>query len=205
MNREFLKGLGLDDAAIDKVMTEHGKTIESQKTKVTDLESSVTDLQGQLTQRDADLKDLKKKAEGSEELQTQLTTLQGKYDTDKADYETKLKETQLSSALKLALNGKVHDADLVASIIDKATIELDADGNVTKGLEEQIKTLQESKSFLFVPESNTPPAIKGAKPGEGNPPGTPPANGVGDYGKQMAEERSKGNEGLVEAQKSYFE
>lgn len=168
MNREFLKGLGLDDEAVEKVMTEHGKSIESQKSKVTDLESSVTDLQGQLTQRDADLKDLKKKAEGSEELQTQLTTLQGKYDTDKADYETKLKDTQLSSALKLALNGKVHDADLVASIIDKATIELDAGGNVTKGLDEQITSLREAKSFLFVPESNTPPAIKGATPSQGN-------------------------------------
>lgn len=176
MKRDFLEGLGLDKEKVDSIMVEHGKTIESHKSKVTDLEASVTDLQGQLTQRDTDLKDLKKKAEGSEELQTQLTTLQGKYDTETADFATKLKDTQLSSALKLALAGKVHDADLVTSLIDKATIELDKDGNVAKGLEEQIKTLQESKSFLFVQESNTPPGIKGAKPGEGDPTGKLPAS-----------------------------
>lgn len=173
MNREFLKGLGLDDAAIDKVMAEHGKTVESHKTKTSGLEASVTDLQGQLTQRDTDLKDLKKKAEGSEELQTQLTTLQATYDADKAGFETKLKDTQLNSALKLALTGKVHDTDLVTTLIDKATIELSADGNVAKGLDEQIKTLQASKSFLFVPEVNPAAGvvISGAKPVEGNPSG----------------------------------
>lgn len=60
-----------------------------------------------------------------------------------------MKETQLSSAVKLALAGKVHDADLAASLIDTGTIELDKDGNVTKGLDEQLKTLQESKSFCL--------------------------------------------------------
>ncbi|MEK4403450.1 phage scaffolding protein [Sporosarcina sp. FSL K6-6792] len=169
MNREFLKGLGLDDAAIDKVMAEHGKTVESHKLKTSGLETSVSDLQGQLTQRDTDLNDLKKKAEGSEELQTQLTTLQATYDTEKAGFETKLKDTQFNSALKLALTGKVHDVDYAISLIDKEKIELDADGNVTKGLDEQIKPLRESKSFLFVAEGETAPGIviQGAKPAEG--------------------------------------
>lgn len=204
MNREFLKGLGLDEAAVEKVMAEHGKTVESHKSKVTDLESSITDLQSQLTQRDADLKDLKKKAEGSEELQTQLSSLQTKYDTDKADFESKLKDTQLSSALKLALSGKVHDADLVASLIDKAIIELGDDGNVTKGLDEQIKTLQESKSFLFVPEQGTDTKFKGFTPPDGSK-GGDKGDKTGSFGEQLAEEVTKSNTGLEEARKSYFE
>ncbi|MEK3886537.1 phage scaffolding protein [Bacillus sp. FSL K6-3431] len=176
MKREFLEGLGLEKGKIESIMTEHGKTVESHKAKNADLTSSVDDLQGQLDQRDKDLKDLKKQAEGSEDLQTKLTDLQKQYDTDKGLYETKIKETQLSSALKLALVGKVHDADYAISQIDKEKIELDKDGNVAKGLDEQIKTLQESKSFLFVPESNPAPEFKGAKPAEGNPPGTPPSS-----------------------------
>ncbi|MET3657843.1 phage scaffolding protein [Sporosarcina psychrophila] len=169
MNREFLKGLGMDDAAVDKVMAEHGKTVEAHKLKTSGLETSVTDLQGQLTQRDTDLNDLKKKAEGGEELQKQLTTLQAIYDTEKAGFETKLKDTHFNSALKLALSGKVHDVDYAISLIDKEKIELDADGNVIKGLDEQIKPLRESKSFLFVPEGETGPGIviQGAKPAEG--------------------------------------
>lgn len=205
MNREFLKGLGLDDAAIDKVMAEHGKTVESHKTKAVDLQTSVDDLTKQLGDRDKDLKDLKKKAEGSKELQQKLTDLQSKYDSEKSDFETKLKDTQLSSALKLALAGKVHDADLVSSLIDKTTIELDTDGNVAKGLDEQLKTLQESKSFLFVPEQGTDTKFKGFTPPDGAQGGGSKDKETGSFGKQLAEEVARNNTGLEEARKSYFE
>lgn len=173
MKREFLEGMGLEKDAIDKIMAEHGKTVESQKSKVTELTTSLDDVKKQLDQRDKDLKELKKQAEGSEELQTKLADLEKQYKTDKEAYEAKIKDTQLTSALKLSLNGKVHDADLVASLIDKSTIELSDDGNIKKGLDDQIKTLKESKSFLFVPEGDPAPApsIKGAKPAEGNPGG----------------------------------
>lgn len=173
MKREFLEGMGLEKEAIDKIMAEHGKTVESHKTKTETLQTNVNDLNEQLTQRDKDLKELKKQAEGSEELQKQLTDLQGKYDTEKADYESKLKDTQLSSAIKLALAGKVHDSDIAISQIDKATIELGEDGNIAKGLDEQIKTLQESKPFLFVPENPELPEFKGATPVDNNNPPNP--------------------------------
>lgn len=187
MKREFLEGLGLEKDAIDKIMAEHGKTLETHKTKATDLQTSLDDLDEQLKQRDKDLKDLKAKAGNSEELQQQLTDLQAKYDTDKADFDSKLKTTQLSSAVKLALAGKVHDAGLVTSLIDTGTIEIDQEGNVIKGLEEQIKTLQESKSFLFVPEADTTPSVKGAKPAEGDPGGTPPASVGASFAKSLNE------------------
>lgn len=204
MNREFLKGLGMDDAAIDKVMAEHGKTVESHKSKVTVLESSVTDLQGQLTQRDTDLKDLKKKAEGSEELQTQLTTLQGKYDTETADFATKLKDTQLNSALKLALAGKVHDLDYAITQIDKEKIELDAEGNVTKGLDEQVTPLRESKSFLFVEkQEEKSPLFKGLTPADGKKGEDKEKNTSEDFGKSLAQ-LAAGNADLDKARDSYF-
>jgi hypothetical protein len=157
MKREYLEGLGLEKDVIDKIMSEHGRTVEGNKQKLVDATTSLDDVKAQLSQRDKDLKDLKKQAEGSEGLQTKFTELEKKYNQDKLDYETKIKDTQLSSALKIALAGKVHDADLVATLIDKNTIELGTDGNVTKGLDEQIKTLQESKSFLF----ETTPRLRG--------------------------------------------
>lgn len=203
MKREFLEGLGLDKEKIDSIMAEHGKTVELNKTKVTELSGSIDDLKGQLSQRDDDLKDLKKKAEGSEDLQTKFTELETKYNQEKADFETKLKDTQLSSALKLALSGKVHDADLVTGLIDKTKIELGEDGNVAKGLDEQIKSLQESKSFLFVPDAPGI-TISGAKPADGDK-GTGDKGNQNDFGKKLAEEAAKSNTGLEEARKSYFE
>lgn len=205
MNREFLKGLGLDDAAIDKVMAEHGKTVESHKLKTSGLETSVTDLQGQLSQRDTDLKALKGKADVSESLKNELTTLQGTYDTEKASFETKLKDTQLTSALKLALAGKVHDLDYAITQIDKEKIELDADGNVTKGLDEQVTPLRESKSFLFTKDTDDKPAFKGFTPVDGKgSDGKDGAKDDGGFGKQIAE-YAKGNAGLETARQNYFE
>ncbi|EPD52766.1 hypothetical protein HMPREF1210_01146 [Paenisporosarcina sp. HGH0030] len=190
MKREFLEALGLEKEAIDKIMGEHGKTVEGNKQKLTDVTTSLDDVKAQLAQRDKDLKELKKQAEGSADLQTKFTELETKYNQDKQDFEAKIKETQLTSALKLALAGKVHDADLVATLIDKNTIELGADGNVTKGLDEQIKTLQESKSFLFVPE--TPGAkIAGTKPAGGSNPGNEPPVSVGANFAKSANEQSK--------------
>ncbi|MFJ8099391.1 phage scaffolding protein [Lysinibacillus sp. NPDC096212] len=205
MKREFLEGLGLEKEAIDKIMAEHGKTVESHKTKLTNLQSSVDDLTGQLTQRDKDLKTLKNQAEGSEGLQTQLTDLQTKYDTDKKAYETKIKDTQLSGALKLALNGKVHDVNLVAGLIDKNTIELGEDGNITKGLDEQIKTLQESKSFLFVQKDDGNGGYRGFTPAGGSPHnnGNPSNTKNEDFGKSIAQFASKNND-LDKARDSYF-
>lgn len=63
MNREFLKGLGLEDDAIDKVMTEHGKSLNSVKEKadkVDGLESQIEDYKSQISDRDNQLEELKK-------------------------------------------------------------------------------------------------------------------------------------------------
>lgn len=200
MKRAFLEALGLDKESVDKIMAEHGTSVELQKTKVTDLTSERDDYKSQLDQRDKDLKDLKKKAEGSEDLQTQLATLQTKYDTDKVEYEQKLKDTQLASAIKLALAGKVHDTDIATGQLDKSLIELDAEGKVTKGLDEQLKTLQESKPFLFVPETKdkkitgivqvtdgddkeTPVDIGSNFAKEANSKGTPTSEALNPWGK----------------------
>lgn len=99
--------------------------------------------------------------------------------TAKDQHEAELAETRLTSAVKLALTGKVQDLDIVSSLLDKAKIELDEQGNVKGGLDEQLTTLKESKSFLFVPENEPqqqqPPSWSG---GQHNPPGggNEPAN-----------------------------
>ncbi|WP_313803281.1 phage scaffolding protein [Cytobacillus sp.] len=190
MKREFLEGLGIDKEKIDSIMVEHGKTVETHKSKQTELSTNLEDLKKQLADRDKDLKDLKKKAEGSEELQSKFTELETKYNQEKADFETKLKDTQLSSALKLALAGKVHDTELVTGLIDKTKIELGEDGNVSKGLDEQIKELQKSKSFLFVPEKKPNNTLKGFVPGGSN--GNPEdKTDIGANFAKMANERTQ--------------
>ncbi|MGE8207836.1 phage scaffolding protein [Heyndrickxia sp. NPDC080065] len=165
MNKEQLIALGLTEEQADKVIAGYGQMIP--KSRLDEKIKEVKDLEKQIRDRDKQLEDLKKiDAKG---LQEKIQELQKENETAKTEYEIKLKDTQLTSALKLALNGKAHDTDLVASLIDKTTIELGEDGNITKGLDEQIKTLQESKSFLFVQKDSGNGGFRGFTPASGSP------------------------------------
>ena len=109
-------------------------------------------LEGDITERDKQLEDLKKvDAEG---LQAEIERLQGENKTAKETYEKEIKQLQLSNAIKLAINGKVHDEDLVAGLVDKEKVIIGDDGKIV-GLDEQIASLKESKAFLFKPEDET--------------------------------------------------
>ena len=48
MNRDFLEGLKLDAATIDKIMAENGKDIEREKAKTAAAEQAARDTQAQL-------------------------------------------------------------------------------------------------------------------------------------------------------------
>lgn len=173
MKREFLKGLNLDDATIDKVLDEHSRHIGAEVSKTTAANAAKVDLEAQLTQRDKDLSDLKKAAEGNETLTKQLGELQEQSKAAKTAYENTIKTVQMQSAIKLALAGKVHDAGIVGGLIDQSTIELDADGNIKGGLDKQLETLSKDKAFLFLPDT---------KQTDGKPAGFKPAEGSGGSG-----------------------
>jgi chromosome segregation ATPase len=164
MKTEFLKGLGLEQDVIDKIMAENGKDIESLKGQVDTLKASETGLKSQLTQRDKDLADLKKNAGDSEDLKTKYEDLQTTYKTEKKALEDQVKDTQISAAIKVAVASSAHDPDLVVSQIDKTKITLGDDGSVKMGLDEQVKELQKSKAFLFKDEGKI--TFTGASPAE---------------------------------------
>lgn len=154
MNREFLKALGLEDDAIDKIMAEHGKALNDTKNKLDTVTTEKDELQNQLTKRDEQLEELKKvDAEG---MQVKIKELQTANETTKAEYEDKLKDLQLTNAIKLAINGKVHDEDVATTLIDKEKLVISDDGKVV-GLDEQLESLQESKAYLFKQEPQNEP------------------------------------------------
>ena len=104
-----------------------------------------TDLQA----RDQQLEELKKSAGSAEELKKQIEQLQADNKKKDEEYQAQLKDLTLTNAIKLTVAGKVHDENLVASLIDKTKLVIDGDKVV--GLDEQLKSLQESKAFLFKP------------------------------------------------------
>lgn len=119
------------------------------KDKYNTLAETKAKLEKDIETRDTQLEELKKvDAEG---LQKQIETLQEENKTSKENYSKELKDLQLTNAVKLALNGKVHDEDLASQLIKKEELILSEDGKVV-GLDAQITSLKESKAFLFKEE-----------------------------------------------------
>ncbi|MCT6924085.1 phage scaffolding protein [Metasolibacillus sp.] len=201
MKKEDLIAMGLSEEQATAIVDKYGNMIP--KERFDEVNNAKKALDETVKKHEADLEELRKQAKGNEQLQATITELQQANETAKTEYEQQLTNERMSAALKLSLNGKVHDVDLVAGLIDRNAIELDKDGNVTKGLDEQLKTLQESKSFLFVPEKAETTQFKGFTPAEARTGG----GGGAEFslGKLIAEERSKGTEQLDTAREKYFE
>lgn len=105
-------------------------------------------LETDLKDRDTQLENLKKSVGDNETLKNQITSLQNENKTKDNEYQQKIKDLTINSAIKLELSGKVHDIDLVSGLVDKSKVILADDGTST-GLKEQIEALQNEKSFLF--------------------------------------------------------
>lgn len=178
MKRELLRELGLSEEQIEKVMSEHGKTVTDTTAKLAAAEESKKALEAQLVERDKDIKDLKKGAEDNAELAQKYADLETKYKGAKAEYEQQIKDTNLNHAVDMALTGKVHDAGIVRGLLDRTKLTLDEQGQLG-GLDEQLKGLSESKPFLFIPDqaTGTNPSFNGARPagGQPTPQPTPPS------------------------------
>ncbi|MDF2906833.1 MAG: phage minor structural protein [Herbinix sp.] len=105
-------------------------------------------LKGTVKENETALETLKKSTGDAAALTKQIEDLQKDNKTKDDKYQADLKELKLTNAIKLAIAGKVHDEDLAVGLFDKTKLILGDDGKIT-GLDDQLKTMQESKKFLF--------------------------------------------------------
>jgi alanyl-tRNA synthetase len=149
MKREFLEKLGISKELIDQIVAEHGKGVETAKAAATTAATEAESLKAQLAQRDKDIAELKKGAEGNEGLKKQFDDLQAKHKEETEALTKQVEEARLTAAIKLAVATTAHDPDILAAQIDRTKITLNADGTVKMGLDEQVKALKTGKPFLF--------------------------------------------------------
>lgn len=170
MTKEQLIAMGLSEEQAQQILDGFGTMVP--KSRLDDKIKELKTANDTIAERDNQLKELEPLAAGNKDLVDQIKQLQADNKTAKEQHDTELAETRLTSAVKLALTGKVQDLDIVSGLLDKTKIELDEQGNVKGGLDDQLTTLKESKSFLFVPENEPqqqqPPSWSG---GQHNPPG----------------------------------
>lgn len=164
MKKEDLIALGIDEEIAKSVMALHGKTVTQLNAQVATAEQERDQFKEQLDSNQTELDALKEAAKGNEGLTQQLADLQSKFDAAKSDSETKLAEQQKDFAIKLALKeANALDENIVLGLLDRDTIKVTDEG--LQGLDEQLKSLQENKKFLFNAIDNSNPTPQIVMPG----------------------------------------
>ncbi|MFS1514567.1 phage scaffolding protein [Chengkuizengella sp. SCS-71B] len=167
--KNLLKGMNLSEEQIKSIVerVEGNYKDHIPKHRFDEVNTAKKQLETDIKDRDKQLTELKKNAGDKETLTNQIEQLQKENKKKDQEYKDQLKDMSVTTAIKLAVNGKVHDPDLITSLLDKSKIEINEDGSVKTGLDDQIKALQESKAFLFVQEEGNENKFKGATPPEG--------------------------------------
>ena len=171
MTRKQLEDLGLSKEQVDSIMKINGDDIENAKSasaaEIKNLETEVSGLKTQVSDRDEQLEDLKASAGNNEALTKQIADLQAENTKAKETHESEITQLKLDFAFEKALTGaKAKNAKAVKALLDLSDAKLDKEGNV-KGLQEQIDklTTAEDTKFLFEAAEQTQPTFKGFQPG----------------------------------------
>lgn len=196
MKRSFLKDLGLTDEQIDSVLNEAGKDLESAKST---LQEEITRLKGDVSTRDSQLEELKKSAKSSEDLESQIATLQEQNKANAAEYEKKIRDIHVNNAVKDALTeAKAKNQDVIKPLLAEFLSKAEINEGVVKGLDEEIKKLVEGEttSFLFDSSADATPqaSFTGITPTDGK-----------DPQDQTFDKKTATYEQLVEYQKAHPE
>lgn len=149
-------------------------------------DTTISDLNGQISTRDTDLTNLKKQLEDDNtdnsqkitNLQNELTKLQGTYDTTKTEYENKLKAQKYQFAVKEFANGKKFSSNAAKRdfINEMLGANLVMDNDTIMGADDFTTKYKETNSDAFVVVEPKPPTPPEPKPNFITPP-TPPTPG----------------------------
>lgn len=173
MKREELKGLGLSDEQVDKVMGIHGTDVNDLKGQVSQLTTERDALKQRAADSDKQLNELKAAHKDDKDFQAEIDKLKADNKAKDDAASKQLKETQLNYQTELALvKAGALNTKAASALIDKDKLGLNEKGNVT-GLDEQLEALKsdDSSKFLFKAEeaqkpNDTPPITV---PGNPNP------------------------------------
>lgn len=155
MTRKQLEDLGLSKEQADSIMKINGDDIENAKSasaaEIKNLQTEVSGLKTQVTDRDKQLETLKTAAGDNETLTKQIADLQAENTKVKETHESEMNQLKVDFAVEKALTGaKAKNIKAVKALLDLTDAKLDKEGNV-KGLQEQIDklTAADDTKFLF--------------------------------------------------------
>ena len=155
--QEILKSQGLNDEQIEtvvgemkqnKIFTSGEENLDIRYNKLKGEHDSKIE---ELTKANQLIDELKKSNKGNEDLQSKIS----EYETTIADLNAKLEQTQIQSAVKVALlENKAMDIDyLTFKLKEKGELKLDKDGKI-KGIDDMITGLKTQFPNQFETSNN---------------------------------------------------
>ena len=180
MTKEQLKELGLDDEKADKVLELHNNAIKDSfvpLARFNEVNSAKKNAEETVKTMTKQLDELKKvDAEG---MKQQIETLQKQNKEAAEKYAADLEAMRKSNAIDAALtSAKAKNIKAVKALL--AADDLAFDGDVLKGLDEQIKKLKDAEDtkFLFDADEPAKPTFTGIKPSGGGTGGSEEGRGA---------------------------
>jgi len=170
--KEILKKAGIEEGKLDSVIGDINKELPKYfipKDKYNEVAEAKKKLEADIQERDNQLEQLKNAAGNSEELKAQIEALQAENKKAAEEWQAKVAQMQLDFAIEKALTtAKAKNAKAVKALLDMSKVKLD--GDKLPGLDDQLKTIQQSDPYLFgdskVGSGTNPP---GAGSPEANP------------------------------------
>lgn len=167
MIRKQLEDLGLSKEQADSIMKINGDDIENAKSasaaEIKNLQTEVSGLKTQVTDRDKQLETLKTAAGDNETLTKQIETMKQQNADQEKTHKAELAQLRLDNAIENALTvAGAKNSKAVKALLDVSKVKLGEDGKLS-GWDEQIKAIQKSDGYLF----NTKPQnnFRGFQPG----------------------------------------
>lgn len=163
MKREFLKGLELSDDLIDKIMAEHGKSVEQYKDTAKNVETlnqQITDLKGQLSEANKQIKEFKDMDVTG--IKQAAADWEAKAKQAEKDSETKIQKLEFDHALEKALTAaKARNTKAVQALLNMDELKW-KDGLIVN-LDQQLETIKKENDYLFETEKSET-SISGVTP-----------------------------------------
>lgn len=171
MDRQFLKGFGLDDTQIDQILNkasnEIGNKVNEHEQAIQAERQKYEALQNELNTANDTIKNLQKSNKDNEELQRQINQYKADIESVKAQAEA----DRIDMTIKMALtNAGAINPLTVMPLVNRETIVVGKDGTIA-GIDEQIRAIAENEAnaYLFkqVEETSIPEPQRGGYAPEG--------------------------------------
>lgn len=196
MTKEQLLAAGYTEEQAATILDIYKKSIDGQyvpKHRFDEVNAELKVTKEQLTERDAQINDLKQTNGDAKALNDKIEELKAYNEQKDNEYKNNLALERKKNATRLALledpQGKPYDVDMVMGLFDLNKIIVDeTTGKLKEGFKEQNDVIRKEKTFLFEPKPD-PSNPNGWKPKSLNPkdgdPGSNP-NTSEAYGKSLA-------------------